>query len=134
MKEPGSSKKIKHPLLFFLFGAGSYACLELLSRGRTTFSMFLAGGTCFLLIHRICNGLLRRAGAFLRCLAGSAVITGVELIFGLLFNRRHNVWDYSDRRGNFRGQICPLFSFLWALLSIPAMKLAAWMFHGLRHA
>ncbi|MDD6174346.1 MAG: hypothetical protein PUC59_01090 [Firmicutes bacterium] len=134
MKKTEHSNKIRHPLLFFLFGAGSYACLELIARGRTYFSMFLAGGTGFLLIQRVCNGLLGRAGALLRCAAGSAVITGVELVFGLLFNRRHNVWDYSGRRGNFHGQICPLFSLLWALLTLPAMRLAAWMFRGLRRA
>ncbi len=85
-----------------------------------------------MLIQRICNDFLHRAGTVLRCLAGSAIITGVELVFGLLFNRKHNVWDYSDRRGNFRGQICPLFSLLWALLAIPAMGIGAWMARGLR--
>ena len=89
--------------------------------------MFLAGGTCFLLLQRICNDWLKKAGKLLRCLAGSAVITGVELAFGLLFNRRHTVWDYSGRRGNFHGQICPLFSLLWALLAFPAMRTGGYL-------
>lgn len=125
-------KNIKCPLLFFLFGGGMYAALELIYRGKTHFSMFLAGGTCFLMIQRVCNDLLRRAGLLLRCITASALITGVELAFGLLFNRRHNVWDYSARPGNFRGQICPLYSLLWVLLALPAMKLGALMTRGLR--
>lgn len=125
---------MKHRFLFFLFGAGAYASLELISRRRTYFCMFLAGGTCFLLIQRICNQLLQRCRAITRCLAGSAVITAVELMFGLLFNRRHTVWDYSALPMNFRGQICLPFSLLWMLLALPAMKLGAWMARGLRRA
>ena len=38
-KEGLQMKRNRHTLLFFLFGAGTYASLELLSRGRTYFSM-----------------------------------------------------------------------------------------------
>ena len=49
------------------------------------------------------------------------MITGIELVFGLVFNRvlQLGVWDYSAQWGNVLGQICPLFTFLWFLLCIP---------------
>lgn len=44
-----------------------------------------------------------------------AAMTLIELIAGLVFVKGMNIrlWDYSKRPGNFRGIICPLFSFLW---------------------
>lgn len=47
------------------------------------------------------------------------VITGLEYIAGLIFIRgmKIKLWDYTDRWGNIKGIICPLFSFFWILLS-----------------
>ena len=43
----------------------------------------------------------------------SLCITLVEYAAGLIFIKRMKIklWDYSDRRGNINGIICPLFSF-----------------------
>mgnify|MGYP003379096088 CR=1 FL=1 len=62
-----------------------------------------------------------------KCLVGDAVITGVEFCVGCVVNRwlHWNVWDYSQLAGNLLGQICPLYSFLWYLLSAPISWLAA---------
>ena len=115
-------KFFKNPLLF-LMGGGTYVGVELLWRGRSHWSMFLAGGTCFLLL-----GQLRKAKlpAALRGFAGAGIITVVELAAGLLVNRRYTVWDYRDLPLNFLGQICLPFYFLWVPLSMAAMGL-----HGL---
>lgn len=45
------------------------------------------------------------------------VLTLIELIAGLIFVRgmKIRLWDYTDRWGNFKGIICPLFSLLWTL-------------------
>lgn len=45
-------------------------------------------------------------------------MTVIEYIAGLIFIKGMHVklWDYSDRRGNIQGIICPLFSFLWTLV------------------
>lgn len=96
----------------FLLGGTAYVALEMLWRGRSHGSMFLAGGICFLLLGKLeqrCAGM----SAFRRALAGAGIITAVELLFGFLFNRSYQVWDYRGQWGNFRGQICPLFSLLW---------------------
>lgn len=101
----------KKPLLFLIGGMG-YVGLELLWRGRSHGSMFLAGGTSFLLLGR-----LRRGGLWLRGVGGALTITQVELATGLLFNRDHKVWDYRKLPLNFRGQICLPYSLLWIPVS-----------------
>lgn len=44
-----------------------------------------------------------------------ACMTLLEYVTGLIFIKGMNIklWDYSNRRGNIRGIICPLFSFFW---------------------
>lgn len=107
----------KKPALFCL-GGMAYVGLEYLWRGRSHISMFLAGGTCFLLL-----GKLPRWNRLPRAVAGSAVITAVELLFGLVVNRRYTVWDYRGLPGNFLGQVCILYSLLWIPVAAVAMKL-----------
>ena len=104
----------------FALGGSAYVGLELLWRGRSHVSMFAAGGTCFLAL-----GKLRRLPVPypLRMLTGAGVITAVELATGLLVNRDFRVWDYRQIPGNFRGQICPLFSFLWMPVAAMGMGL-----------
>lgn len=86
--------------------------------------MGLAGGLSLVCISRV-NAAMRRRPLALRCLAGGGVITGVEFIFGCVVNLllKWNVWDYSAQSVNLLGQICPLFSALWVLISVPAIWL-----------
>lgn len=53
---------------------------------------------------------------FVILLIGIAM-TLIELVAGLIFIRgmKIRLWDYSDRWGNWKGIICPLFSLLWTL-------------------
>lgn len=104
-------KLVKNCALFAL-GGGAYVGLEKLWRGRSHGSMFLAGGTGFLLL-----GALKEACPHLprgvRAVMGAGVLTGVELASGFVFNRRWQVWDYRGLPGNYLGQICPAFTALW---------------------
>lgn len=44
-------------------------------------------------------------------------MTIIELIGGLTFvNKPVKLWDYSDRWGNYKGIICPLFSLIWTVI------------------
>ena len=104
--------------LLFAAGGGAYVALELFWRRRSHLSMFAAGGTCFLLL-----GKLPRWNRLPRAVAGSAVITAVELLFGLVVNRRYAVWDYRGLPFNFMGQICLRFSLLWIPVSLMAILL-----------
>ena len=112
---------LKKIFLFSLGGAG-YVGLELLWRGRSHSSMFLAGGLCFLLLGEL-NRARPRLPWLLRGILGAGIITGVEFLTGLLVNRGYAVWDYRNMPFHFRGQICLPFSLLWIPVSLGAMGL-----------
>ena len=57
----------------------------------------------------------------LRLLLGAVVITAVELLLGLIFNRNYQIWDYRQQAFNFHGQICLKFFCLWIPISAVAM-------------
>ena len=122
--------KIWKNCLLFYTGGTVYLSLELLYRGRSHGSMFLAGGLCFLLIGHL-NRVEPKLPLPLRALVGAAIVTAVELGAGMLVNRQYQVWDYRDQPGNFMGQICPLFSALWIPLSLAAALLFDRMDRGI---
>lgn len=111
--------------LIFLTGTCAYPTLEMIWRGRTHSSMAVAGGACLYLIHKVCCQRLAGSSLPLRCLAGSGIITGVELATGLIVNRALGlqVWDYSGMPLNLLGQVCLPYSLLWFGLALPAMAL-----------
>ncbi len=108
----------------FMYSAGSliYAATEYLFRGYTHWTMVITGGICSAVIH-FENKKLRKKRLIIRCLLGALTITFAELTVGLIVNKllNWNVWDYSSQFLNFKGQICPLFSFFWFLISLPAI-------------
>ena len=100
----------------FILGGSAYVGLEFLWRGRSHISMFAAGGLCLLLIGHL-GEVEPKMPLFWRILAGTAIITMVELGTGLLVNRNYGVWDYRGQPGNLWGQICPQYCLLWLPLS-----------------
>ena len=114
----GLGKKIA---LFSIGGAG-YVGLECLWRGWSHISMFLAGGSAFLLLGAL-GRKSKKIPAPVRPVLGAGVITAVELAAGLLVNREYTVWDYRKMPLNFCGQICLPFALLWIPVSAGAMLL-----------
>ena len=116
---------MKKNALIFCAGGTIYPILEILCRGKTDFSMAIAGGTCLCLIDKVCNIRLQTRPLAEKCLAGSAIITTVEFCVGVVVNLilKMNVWDYSQEPANILGQICIPFSLLWFFITIPAMGL-----------
>ncbi len=117
----------------FLLGAVAYSGLEILFRGFTHWTMFFAGGLCFMILYRLfTRGTAGQKSNPLwkNCIIGALVITGIELLFGCIFNLAlgWNVWDYSDYPLDFMGQICLLYTLLWFLLSAPIV----WLARGLK--
>ena len=106
--------------LLFCLGGGAYVGLELLWRGWSHISMFFAGGLCFVLIGHL-GEVEPRLPLPLRAVVGAAIVTAVELAFGMAVNRNYTVWDYRSLPLNFMGQICLRFSLLWVGLSAVAM-------------
>ena len=113
-------------LLFrFLVGGFAYGGIEILTRGYSHISMFIAGGLCFVFIGLL-NEFLGEKLSFLSLMVLSAlIITAVEFITGVIVNlwMGLGVWDYSYLPYNLKGQICLLFTNLWFLLSAPALLL-----------
>lgn len=115
------SKIIKNAALYTI-GSFGYGVTEILFRGYTHWSMCVTGGICFLMLYRI-QLKFSDFAMWKRCLLGAMSITAAELWVGCIVNLYlgWNVWDYSQRMFNLAGQICPLFSFLWFLISFPVM-------------
>ena len=82
--------------------------------------MFLAGGTCFLLLGKLGQATKK---PLTRALVGTGIITGVEFLAGLLVNRNYAVWDYRKMPMNIRGQICLPFCLLWLPIGYGAIRL-----------
>ena len=117
-------------MIIFAAGAIGYACVEILFRGYTHWSMMLTGGACVLTIYYI-NIEFPRAPLLLRALGGTFIIGFFELMVGLVVNIwfEWDIWDYSDVPGNILGQICPLFSGAWFLLSLGLCTVMAKLNH-----
>ncbi|UOO38430.1 hypothetical protein IZU99_04030 [Oscillospiraceae bacterium CM] len=123
------TKGRRSPAVFFkfssLFLAGGlvYGALELLWRGRTHWSMLLAGGVCAVFLYLIAVKL--GEPVWKKWIMGGAVITTVEFVTGILVNivLGWHVWSYDGNWGNLFGQICLVFALFWVLLSIPGVWL-----------
>lgn len=99
---------------YFLIGAAGYPLLEIAWRGRTHYSMAIAGGLSTVLLHRISRTELRPC---MQCVLGGISITAVEAVCGRIWNKHHQVWDYRRMPLNWRGQVCLTYSLLWCGLA-----------------
>ena len=117
--------KIFNMFVVWLTGGIVYYFAEILFRGFSHFSMLICGGLCFLLVGNIGNLILNSKDNIIISiikimLIGTMIITTLEYITGMIVNVKYNlkVWDYSDMKYNVNGQICLLYSFFWALISL----------------
>ncbi len=113
-------RKINCDLALFSIGGLGYALIEILWRKYTHWTMMITGGICFVILYRIFSKLVN-ISLWKKCFIGSGLITVIEFISGCIINiwLKLNVWDYSSIPINIYGQICPLYSILWGLLTIP---------------
>ena len=87
-----------------IFGGGVYIIIEILYRGYSHWSMAIAGGVSFLLLH----GLFSKFSGMhmiLKLVACLIIISSVEFLVGYIVNMRFrwNIWDYSNHRYNLSG-------------------------------
>lgn len=108
----------------FSIGAIGYCTLEKIWRGYTHWSMAITGGFCFTLLNRLFSKIDNNTTTK-KCICGGIVITATEFIAGVIFNLllKLNVWDYSDKKFNIAGQICPFYTLLWCILCHPVTRL-----------
>lgn len=102
-----------------------YLGIELLWRGHTHWTMFFMGGFCFLIVGGVNEGISYDMLLWKQMLLSALMITAVELEAGIILNGVYklDVWDYSSLPFNFLGQICPQYTCLWFLISLPAILL-----------
>ena len=120
---------IKKHLILGTIGGLIYVLLELLWRGYSHWTMFLLGGTCFVLLGLINEILDWDTPLTLQMLIGCTVITVLEFITGCVVNLwlGWNVWDYSDIKFNILGQISLFSSIGWYFISLVGITLDDWL-------
>lgn len=120
-------KKIFEYILLFIVGGLIYILIELLWDSSTHWTMFVCGG-----IVLICVGLLNEIIPWSmtiqsQMLCGCILITVIELIIGLIFNRNYSIWDYRNMPYNYKGQICLSFCVVWFFVSGLAIVIDDWL-------
>ena len=120
---------IKKHLILGTIGGLIYVILELIWRGYSHWTMFLLGGTCFVLLGLINEILDWDTPLTLQMLIGCTVITVLEFITGCVVNLwlGWNVWDYSDLKFNILGQISLFSSIGWYFISLVGITLDDWL-------
>ena len=120
---------IKKHLILGTIGGLIYVLLELIWRGYSHWTMFLLGGTCFVLLGLINEILDWDTPLTLQMLTGCTVITILEFITGCIVNLwlGWNVWDYSDLKFNILGQISLFSSIGWYFISLVGITLDDWL-------
>ncbi len=106
----------------FLIGSIGYPALELLYRGRTHWTMALAGGCSLFLLRRIRSRYKNRP-LWQQALRGGLYITGLEYLLGRKFNAKYRIWDYRNVPWNLQGQICLPYTLFWCGLSAAVLSL-----------
>jgi len=122
-------------LLLFVIGGLLYCGIELLWRGYSHFSMFVAGGLAFVALGMINYRYEYDMSLIAQTVVGGLIITAIEFVFGVVFNvwLKLDIWDYSDMPYNLLGQICLPFVYIWQWLSLVGIILndvTRWLLFG----
>lgn len=112
--------------ILFLIGGIAYGLIEIICRGYTHISMVITGGICFLILNQISK---KNWSRLLQIISAGAIITIIEFLAGCYLNiyLGLGVWDYSREPLNLMGQICPLYSFFWCILSAGVIPLCRFL-------
>ena len=107
------------------FGGATYLSIEVFYRGYTHAAMFMVGVLAFVLVGGVNRYLPWEMRFWVQCIIGGAIITAIELIFGVYLNMymKLHIWDYSGKPFNLYGQICMEYSVKWVVLAGVAILL-----------
>ena len=105
---------------FFLYLGIEKLYKSKISHSPTHWSMGLIAGLSFLFLLFVDS---KKLPLFVKALLGSLFITLLELSAGIILNLHLHldIWDYRASFGNFKGQICPLFSLIWFAASFAVL-------------
>ena len=125
VKDEKIQKIAKKYSLCFILGATGYAAIEVIWRGYTHWSMMIAGGVCFIIFSLVAER-FREKNLLIKAAISALGVTVVEFVGGVVFNIifKMRVWEYSGMPFNILGQVCPLFTLLWAGVAIAFLPLA----------
>lgn len=118
LKNKNQSRIPEYLFLFYFYGA-TYVTIEVFFREHSHWTMFLLGAICGILIGKLNERVPWNVPIWLQMIVGGCIVTALEFVWGYVLNivLQLNLWDYSNMWGNFMGQICPLFSLAWCLIS-----------------
>ena len=121
----------KYLILLFIGGSAYYG-IEILARGFSHWTMFLIGGTCFILIG-IINEITPKMPLVRQMLLSAVIITVAEFVSGCILNiwLDLDIWDYSNETFNLLGQISLKHTIYWFLLSCVGIILDDYVRHFL---
>lgn len=117
-------------IILWLIGGRAYTWIELLWRGYTHWTMFILGGSCFVVMGLFNEHVFPWDLSLLaQSVISAVVITVFEFITGCIVNiwLGWQVWDYSSLPFNLYGQICLYFFLLWIPLSMAGIILDDWI-------
>lgn len=120
----------KLAILGFVMGM-VYFTAEGFWRGWTNISMLFVGGLCCVLIGLLDENPRRlKLKIWQQCLLGTLIILSIEFISGVILNiwLKLHIWDYSQRWGNVKGQVCVAYGLLWFAIT----PIAIWLDDFLR--
>lgn len=116
---------ISENIILWLTGGLFYFYMEIAYRDYSHYSMIICGGCCFLIVGNIGKYILNKKFNIFKSIVlimffGSLTITSLEFITGIIVNLilKKRVWNYSVMKYNVFGQICLVYSALWALMSL----------------
>lgn len=125
------NKKLISYMMIITWGGYVYVVLELLFRQKSDITMMFCASVCCLPMIFLNNVYTYELDFLLQTFFCGIFCTLIELIFGLIFNSDHHIWDYSNMMFNYKGQVCLSFFFVWVGISIPIIMIIDWMEYNL---
>lgn len=128
-------KRIIECLLVFISVGTLYYCIEIVFKGITAnnwhsdISMALLSGTMGVIAMLLNDHFTYEMDILLQVIICAVVCTILEYIVGITCNADYSIWDYRGLSYNVDGQICLLFSCIWAVLFailIPILDYVEW--------
>ena len=123
-------KRILECLLVFLSVGTLYFMIECIYKQRLShWSMFLLAGTVGVIAMLLNDTFTYEMDFLLQIFICTVTTTTLEYLVGITLNTDYSIWCYLDLPFNLHGQICLLFSCIWALLFmilIPILDYVEW--------
>lgn len=123
-------KRILECLLVFISVGSLYFCIEVIyKQSLSHWTMFCLSGFMGLIAMLLNDKFTYELDFSLQVLICTIVCTGLEYLIGIIWNADYSIWCYLNLPFNLHGQICLLFSCIWAVLFtilIPILDYIEW--------